>query len=71
LTNESKEPIQKEEKANTHLTHVKTSKQITEKPTPSVSEIIKHNRAKESRGKYITNLLYIKEGSKNVIFYFR
>ncbi|XP_012523059.2 uncharacterized protein LOC105828999 [Monomorium pharaonis] len=48
LTNEDKEPVKKEEKTNTYLTHVKTSKQITEKPALS-SEIMKHNHAKESK----------------------
>jgi len=52
LTNENKEPVKKEEKPNPHLTHTKTSKQITEKPT-SASEITKHNHAKESKGKQI------------------
>lgn len=38
------------------MTHVKTSKQVTEKPTLSASEITKHNRAKESKGKCIYKL---------------
>lgn len=61
MISENKEPVQKEEKANTHLTHVKISKQITEKPTLSVSELTKHNRAKDLKGKCIYILLYIKE----------
>lgn len=49
LINENKEPVKKEEKTNTYLTHVKTSKQITERPTLTASEVIKHNREKESK----------------------
>ncbi|XP_071634211.1 uncharacterized protein [Temnothorax longispinosus] len=51
LTNENKEPVQKEEKVNKYVTtHVKTSKQITEKPTLSASEIVvKHNHVKEAK----------------------
>jgi hypothetical protein len=59
LTNENKEPVKKEEKPNTYLTHVKISKEITEKPILSANEITKHNHAKESKGKCIYKLQYI------------
>jgi len=66
LTNESKEPVKKEEKPNPHLTHTKTSKQITEKPT-SASEITKHNHAKESKGKCIYKLAKL-VGAKEIFY---
>ncbi|XP_011638229.1 uncharacterized protein LOC105427930 [Pogonomyrmex barbatus] len=51
LINENKESVKQEEKTNIHpvLTHVKTNKQITEKPTLPANVITKHNRAKESK----------------------
>lgn len=54
---QNKEFVKKEEKANTHLIHsgfdTKASKQVTEKSTLLASDIIKHNHAKESKGKDI------------------
>lgn len=53
LTNENKEPVKKEEKSNTYLTHAKLSKQITEKPILLASEVTKHNHVKESKDKTV------------------
>jgi len=50
---QNKKPVKKEEKAVTHLTHMKAIKQVTDKPTPSTSVISKHN-AKEQKGNGIT-----------------
>lgn len=50
---QNKEFVKKEEKADTHLTHTKVSKQVTEKSTVLTNDITKHNHAKESKGKNI------------------
>lgn len=70
MTNENKEPTKKEEKTDIYLTHVKTSKQITEKPTLSANEITKHNRAKEIKGKCIYKLAIYRMLKKGFNTYF-
>ncbi|KAL0115525.1 hypothetical protein PUN28_010803 [Cardiocondyla obscurior] len=48
VTNESKDPVKKEEKHNTQLKNIKITEQITEKPTLLANtQITKHNHAKE------------------------
>lgn len=51
---QNKEFVKKEEKADTHLIHTKASKQVTEKSTLLASDVIKHNHAKESKGKILS-----------------
>lgn len=48
---QNKEFVKKDEKTDTHLIHTKVNKQVTEKPTLLASDIVKHNHAKESKGK--------------------
>ncbi|XP_012235492.1 uncharacterized protein [Linepithema humile] len=57
---QNKEPVKKEEKPVTHLTHAKAVKQVTEKPTPSTSVVSKHN-AKEQKDHDRKNVIIIEK----------